>query len=296
MQKTAVSLTLADGTCWNILAEDLDAAKFVTRLADVMRLGSPNGDGRTIHVRIQGSKQPGDEKAPMPETLRSFLMDELAGYPGDDEYRQLKTAISCNFHENNDGILEPLRFMQLSSVFVLDAMTRGGMLFHGALIERDSLGVILAGPCGVGKTTACNRLPEPWKALSDDSTLIVRDTSGDYWAHPWPTWSRFLMENGDGSWDVRKGVFVKAICFLSQSPKLELIPLGEGEMVILGMASTDQASRALDWQLDVESVRKMRNICFRNVCQMVKVIPGYRLKLDLKSPFYTLIEDHFLKT
>ena len=36
----------------------------------------------------------------------------------------------------------------------------------------------------------------PWRSLCDDATLVVRDASGRYWAHPWPTWSRFYTLDG----------------------------------------------------------------------------------------------------
>ena len=82
----------------------------------------------------------------------------------------------------------------------------GGLLVHGALAEWNGIGVILAGPGGVGKTTASKRLPRPWRSLSDDNTLIVKSPDGTYWAHPWPTWSRYRQGDMSGSWDVQAAV------------------------------------------------------------------------------------------
>jgi len=42
----------------------------------------------------------------------------------------------------------------LSLVFARQAQAFGGVLIHGALAERDGMGVILAAPGGTGKSTA----------------------------------------------------------------------------------------------------------------------------------------------
>ena len=293
-QNSTYGLNLADGASWNIVAENPEAESFVERLAEVMRLGSPNGKGRELLVQVQNGRGSKCENGPLVESLNLLFIEALADYPWDEECRQLKQTISCSFHQDSDETLETLHLIQFSSVFALDAVTRGGMLVHGALIERDGMGVILAGPGGVGKTTACSRLPETWTAHSDDTTLIVRDGMGKYWAHPWPTWSRFLMENVGGSWDVGTGVLVRAICFISQSSELELIPLGAGEMVCLGMESVEQSSRALARNLDAQSLRVLRNIYFRNICQMAKTVSGYHLHLDLVAPFGDLVGEDIL--
>jgi SynChlorMet cassette protein ScmC len=298
MQKTdhnkrtaAVGLCLADGASWNIVAENPEAESFVERLTKVMGLGSANGEGRELTIQIQKVEDSETEYASMPGSLRSLFIEALVDYPWEEECRPLKRSISCNISPNGDEHKSTLQLLYVSSVFTLDAMTRGGTLFHGALIERDGMGVILAGPGGAGKTTTCSRLPESWGSLSDDLTLVVRDNSGRYWAHPWPTWSRFLVENVGGSWDVCCGVCLKAICYLSQSSELELISLGEGKRVCLGIEAIEQANRALTRALNKESTLKLNNLCFRNLCHMAKTIPGYRLNLDLESPFWELIEE-----
>ena len=49
-----------------------------------------------------------------------------------------------------------------------DAQTRGEVLLHGALAEKDGIGVILAAPGGTGKTTASDRLLAPWRSRCDE--------------------------------------------------------------------------------------------------------------------------------
>ena len=46
-----------------------------------------------------------------------------------------------------------------------EAIRAGGLLLHGALVERQGAGVILVGRSGAGKTTCCRRLPSGWQVL-----------------------------------------------------------------------------------------------------------------------------------
>ncbi len=95
---------------------------------------------------------------------------------------------------------------RISKIVANYSEKNGGLLVHGALAEWNGQGVILAGPGGVGKTTASKRLPRPWRSLSDDNTLIVKSPDGSYWAHPWPTWSQYRQGKMSGSWDVQTAV------------------------------------------------------------------------------------------
>jgi len=286
----AVGLCLADGASWNIVAENPEAELFIKRLAGVMGLSSANGVGRKLAIQVQEGEGADTELGRMPGSLKSLFGEALADYPWEEECSPLKVNISCNLYQHEDENHETLQLIHLSSVFVLDAVTRGGMLLHGALIEREGMGMILAGPGGVGKTTACSRLPEPWQVLSDDITLIVRDRTGKYWAHPWPTWSRFTVEKVGGSWDVGRGIELQAICFLNQSQEMDMVYIGKGEMVCLTMESIEQANRLLRKRLKEESFRKLSNLHFRNVCKMVESIRGYHLSLDLETHFWEFLD------
>ena len=67
-----------------------------------------------------------------------------------------------------------LQLMRVSQIVANASEEKGGLLVHGALVEWNGTGVILAGPGGVGKTTASKRLPSTWRSLSDDTALIVK--------------------------------------------------------------------------------------------------------------------------
>jgi SynChlorMet cassette protein ScmC len=176
-----------------------------------------------------------------------------------------------------------------AQVIAQGAEATGGLLLHGALAEFDRHGFILAGPGGVGKTTASNRLESPWQPLSDDATLVVRTAGGQYYAHPWPTWSRFMFGGTGGSWDVEHGVPLKGILFLAQALANHVRPLGAGHAVTHLVQTSEQA---LLWppSLSADRLRLRRSQIFDNVCALAKSIPCYQLDLSLTGEFWREIE------
>ena len=108
------------------------------------------------------------------------------------------------------------RLARLALVLSGEAENAGGVLLHGGLVATGGRGVILAGPGSVGKSTACARIPGPWRALSDDATLVARRGDGSYWAHPWPTWSRVREGRATSGWKVGSGVELAGIAVLAQ--------------------------------------------------------------------------------
>jgi SynChlorMet cassette protein ScmC len=190
--------------------------------------------------------------------------------------------------ENVGGPYENL--VRLSLVFAREAQARGGVLIHGALAERDGIGVVLAAPGGTGKTTASNRLPAPWRSLCDDTTLVVRDTQGEYWAHPWPTWSRFLDGGPGGAWDVQNAVPVKGIFFLARAVEDRVERVGPGHAVSLLGECVGQASMFMPLGLCKEEIRALHLERFNNLCAMARVIPAHVLHISLTGAFWQEIE------
>jgi SynChlorMet cassette protein ScmC len=182
------------------------------------------------------------------------------------------------------------QLMQLSLVIAQQAQNTGGILLHGALIEKDGWGAILAGPGGVGKTTASCRLRSPWRSLSDDVTLVVRGKHGTYWAHPWPTWSNYMLGGKGGTWDVEHAVELKAIFFLAQSQGDRIRPLGAGHSVPLLVEVTEQASWSMAHGQGGAVARALRLQRFENICSLAKSKICYHLHLSLKGAFWKEIE------
>ncbi|NTV94432.1 MAG: SynChlorMet cassette protein ScmC, partial [Thiobacillus sp.] len=142
---------------------------------------------------------------------------------------------------NRETVVAQMR--RIASQVAREAMARGGLLFHGALAEHRGNGFLMAGPSDVGKSTASRRLPSPWRSLSDDMTLVVRDGRGDFQAHPWPTWSRFLYGGPGGSWAVERSVPLRAMFFLDQAPLDRLEPIHGTRVAALALESAEELAR-----------------------------------------------------
>ncbi|MFQ5615134.1 MAG: SynChlorMet cassette protein ScmC [Anaerolineales bacterium] len=190
----------------------------------------------------------------------------------------------------------------LSMGIAREALSCGGLLVHGALAEWETCysqsppqtnfgqGVILAGPGGVGKTTASRRLPSPWRSLCDDTTLVVVDDQGQYWAHPWPTWSRFYNGGSGGSWDVQRAVPLRAVFFLSQSLDDQVVPLNTAEAMAMLMESVHQASMLMTRKLAEDKAHTIYREQLAAVEALVNTIPTYTLHLSLTGTFWQEIE------
>jgi SynChlorMet cassette protein ScmC len=271
-------LVLADGSHWGIAAGDEGAAAIVSQLGCAMRLSVTQGASEPFH---HGN-------------LRRLLVQVDAHTSVADCYVPLASE--------NDGvvvcILSPsdhwggpyVNLVRLSLVFAREAQARGGVLMHGALAERDNSGVILVAPGGTGKTTASNRLPAPWRSLCDDTTLVVRDPQGNYWAHPWPTWSRFLDGGPGGTWDVQKAVPVKGIFFLAQAVEDRVERIGPGHAVSLLGEFVGQVSTFMAPGLSKEELHALHLERFNNLCALARVVPAHVLHISLTGPFWQEIE------
>ncbi|MCI0478623.1 MAG: SynChlorMet cassette protein ScmC [Anaerolineales bacterium] len=188
------------------------------------------------------------------------------------------------------------QILHFTTLFGAEAQTRGGMLVHGALAVRTNLpglqdleglgGILLTAPGGTGKTTASNRLPAPWVSLCDDTTLIVRDARGEYWAHPTPTWSRFFNGGAGGSWNTSTAVPLCAIFFLEQASLDQAIRLGTGHAAAALVQSVAQASHLMTRDLDEAFARTLRSEWFENASALTRRVPSFHLQLTLTGEFW----------
>lgn len=272
-------LTLADGSRWEIAAADAEAVEVVAQLGDAMQLrvtpdaSAPMQQG-VMRLRVHTDWQDrGSSSLPM-----------YTAVPAEDGGR----CIYIQPPEPDNGMY--LQLVRLALVVARDVQTHGGMLIHGALAEQNGRGVILAAPGGRGKTTASNRLPPPWRSWCDDATLVVPDEHGNYWAHPWPTWSRFICHAaGGGTWDVQRAVPLKAIYVLSQACDDRVEPIGRGQTVSLLVECAEQAAILMGQGLAQAEKRTLHLERFNNLCSLVRVIPGAILHISLTGAFWELI-------
>jgi hypothetical protein len=278
---TQYGLALADGSIWYIAAGDAVAVPVISWLAEVMGLcvASPanssfNGVVRHLIVSVKDQDPESFQRAPFaPLTLDGGGI------------------VRCDLpriHEYESMYLHAIR---ISTIVARETQIRGGILLHGALAVRDGMGVILAAPGGTGKTTASDRLPGPWRSLCDDTTLVVPDPQGNYRAHPWPTWSRFLFGgSGDGSWDVQRAVPLCGIFFLSRANFDRAEPVGAGKALSLLVECAKQGSMIMARGLCKEETRVLHLERFDNLCSMVRVVPAFVLHISLTGVFWREIE------
>ncbi len=278
VQEVSHNLDLADGSRWEIAAGDEEAASIVSLLGRAMQLRMTSGESKLSH----------DDK------LFRLLVQVDAHTSVADCYVPLASknngSVTCILSPCHHWGGPQVNLVRLSLVIARQAQALGGVLIHGALAERNGMGVLLTAPGGTGKTTASNRLPAPWHSLCDDTTLVVRDQQGNYWAHPWPTWSRFLDEGAGGAWDVQNAIPLTGIFLLARAVEDRVERVGPGQAVSILVECTGQASTFMEPGLFKEEIRALHLERFNNLCALARVIPAHVLHITLTGPFWQEIE------
>jgi len=275
------SLVLADGSSWAIAAGNSYGANLAKILSDTMQLKS--GTKPEKHLLAIHYGHPAEKKQHHHNALKLKTSKD----------NKVSTT-TCHLFPTKGNNEIALHLIHLSLIISSQIEKQGGLLIHGALAVKDGQGVILAGPGGIGKTTASHRLPQPWQSLSDDCTLVVQDDKGFYHAHPWPSWSNFMFGGEGGSWDVQHSVPLKAIFMLSQSEQDFIDPLGPGEAVCLLTECSEQASWTLTENFDDNQRQAMNLQRFDNICEIIKTVPTYLLHISKTGTFWNEIERQLL--
>lgn len=281
---TTIQLTLA-GSIWLIHACDEHATLFVNALADVMSLPAvPRQNTRTESCHIN--------------ELHVYTASK-SSKPSSKKFRCEQTVCLVSPAENEETLI--FGMLPIAEAILRTELSKGGLLIHGALAEATSPlggGILFAGQGNVGKTTTSNRLPTRWKSLSDDASLVLRDVNGQYWAHPWPTWSRFFKdEKGNpgpgGNWDIQTGIPLKALFFLAQAEvdRIEQIPFTPALAFL--METVQQASWPIIGRLPNDKAYILQKQLFAVAEEFVQIIPTYTLHLSLTGAFWELIEETF---
>jgi SynChlorMet cassette protein ScmC len=252
----APSLVLADGSV--VVAADASAERVVQGVAATMGLGP--GPAATRRVVVCGEPR----EAPTDAASDSIICTLRSGI-----------AMPPMFHHRHVAL-----------AIARDAERRGGLLLHAALAARGNAGVILAGPSGVGKTTASLRLPPPWTSLCDDTTLVVRDGHGRFFAHPWPTWSHFFEGGGERTWSVADAVPLRAVCFLAQAKQDRADRVRRAEATGLLLESSRQPGRYLSRDTSSAIAREEHLMLFDRACALARAVPCFVLQVSLDGAFW----------
>ena len=270
---------LGNGAAWRIAAAEREAVPVVETLAAVMRLPLEP---------LYGEQTIAEHKAP-PRDLRVVIRDAS----------QLRVPLSVDRDgpvvvpvlPSTSQAMHTIALTRIADTVALDNVHKGGLLVHGALAELNGRGIILAGAGTVGKSTASRRLPEPWRSLSDDATLIVRDREGDLLAHPWPTWSRLYDDGFGHSWDVGVSRPLDAIFFLSQTPVDKVSPIDHrAQATAMLMDCVTAVSLGMHHNLRGTKDRTLLGEQLANVETCVGDLPMYTLGLSVDGSFWLLME------
>ena len=314
---SVADFTLADGFKRTITAEDSLAALVVSHLMKAMQLQSATNPG-TAKSATTGKARPssdgsvhrrftvvGDGNADI--WIEDSHLDNFAEpfCPASVTYTGLKLsgpgswarpgprdnpALTCVLQPFENDQMLAVQLMRLALTIAREAETDGGLLIHGGLAEKKGQGVILAGPGGIGKTTASSRLSSPWHSLSDDTSLVVSDKQGVYWAHPWPTWSRFMFGGPGGQWNVQNAVPLKAIFFLSQASEIRAETMDRGKAICRLLETVKEASSLMSSRMFIDEIRAHNLQRFDNACEIVRSVPCYDLRLSMTGAFWNEIE------
>lgn len=277
-------LQLADGQGWEIVAAR-GVKSWVARLASIMHLDSnpPNGYPKLIFTR---KREGMPDYRELPHTgwrPHDLTAVQLWYHPDVPD-------VICELGHAQDHETEIVRMWLALSPVYNRVLELGGLPFHAALVGKDGNGILLAAAGGIGKSTCCRRIPYPWKALCDDTTLVAMDTESMYRAHPFPTWSNYLWKRSEETWDVQKHLPLSAIFFLEQAATDEAIPVGKGQASVLITESATQICQTGWRNLAHDHEREIKEALFQNACTLATRIPVFRLRVSMHGQFWEKTE------
>jgi SynChlorMet cassette protein ScmC len=289
---------LADGEGWQFpgASANRDVSQFVDKFAEIVGLrAAEEGGGRKIYFlhtdEVRRMKDGPYTFAPSPipdESDRKWF-----GY----DHKSLKVwcheripEVICEICGHSSHDEEIMNMWNALQPIYQHAQKSGGLPLHGALLEFEGKGIIIAAPGETGKSTCCRRVPGYWNPLCDDELLVVFDKKRGYRAHPFPTWSDYLWRKSEKKWDVEYSVPVQAVFFLEQARTDEAVVLGNGETAIRINRSATQVCQKFWRKLDKEHKRVLSQQLFRNSCEMAKAIRTYTLKATLEGRFWEEME------
>ena len=274
-------LCLADFSSWEIAGGNDQGRFLAARLAGAMSLRSspdaprirPSTDAngnRTRSLLIKGEKRP-------------IRWQRLP--------RERMGRIVCRVGPILDDEMSMVHLLNIGQLLAAYCEPLGGLLLHAALVCKGDDGVLLLGGSGSGKTTASRRIPAPWRACCDDYTLVVRDPQGDYWAHPWPTWSRFFQGGSGGSWQAGTAVRLRAIFFLQPGAAEGWANPVKRQPIVKIMESVEQATWSTTASLEKVRQRSVRLRRLGNAINLAKVVPCFQLRLTLAGKFWETMDE-----
>jgi SynChlorMet cassette protein ScmC len=290
-------LSLSDGTSWGLRA-DHHNFPLVSKLATIMELDeyAVNGSHELIFCRNANA-----------DVVLDGMFDEVPSkscssgssiYSYFYYHRTLRMwchnsvpDVACEVLFNNGAKMDFINMWFALHPIYQRSISKGGLPFHAALAEFKGKGVLLVGPSNFGKSTCSERLPDSWNSLCDDETLAVLDSEGQYRAHPFPTWSDYILKRSEKKWKVEYSVPVEAIFFLKKDKFDKIAPIGKGRAAVLLNQSAMEVCYKFWRSISEDEKRDAVRKTFDNACNMAEQIPSYYLHFSRQGKFWEAIEE-----
>lgn len=267
-----------------ILTSSLETRPWLSRLAEILELKkySQGISAREICFREMGGKsvfRDGQMIFESEQWCRLWAPKQATG----------PVCFEIDINNGSDDVRVIQMWPSLQPLYH-QAISRGGLPSHAALVEANDQGLIFFGHGNAGKSTTARRLEHVWRPLCDDEALIVFDDETGYKVHPFPTWSDCLPGISRKTWNVQYSVSLNALFFLEKSPRDEVIPLDQIQAAILINRSAVQVCERFWKGMKVGDKREWSRQIFENACEMASRIPAFTLRVNLTGRFWEKVE------
>ena len=277
------SLHLNDGSSWWMSGDDVEP--WLDKLSVIMSLENTLWDGssKLIFSKMR-NVEPSESSPQTGWTYHDYSLIRVWRHSRIDQ-------VICEIQNSEVDQMGYVNMRHSLQPVYQESIYRGGLPIHAGLAVLDGRGVLLAGHGNSGKSTCCARLPDCWDPLCDDEVLVVLDKQREYQAHPFPTWSDYILRHAEKTWDTQNSMPLSGIFFLEQSETDVFTPLGTGESAVLIGESADQVCKRFWREASTEYQRVARKELFNNACEMAKAIPTFRLSVSLHGRFWEQMEN-----
>ncbi len=285
-------LPLADGTTWCFKSTD-SISPWLESLAEIMQLEETKDSSfdRILNFLAlkHGNKLPEINKTTDWNNYKQGAVYRIWSH---DEHHEDFIELNLDYI-NHEEIKFINMWSSLKPLFRYYVEKNGTGPVHAALAEFNGKGILIAAQGGTGKSTCSRRLPSYWNPLSDDMALIVKTIDNSYKVHPMPTWSDHLWNLKQSKFNTKHSVPLKAIFFLEQSDKDEVVPLTTTVAAQQIFESSKQVWESYWKKISKEDEKKMVHIVFHNSFDLAMNTPCYKLKATLHGEFWNKIEEVF---
>lgn len=291
------ALSLSDGRSWKLVtfgAAGLEVTAWVEEFAAHLGLKSSSEEsGSCLWFGRLETKSKSDEFSHFMPALPGEAPAEgwcSWGVAGLVFFQHTQSRdIFCGLMTGNRVLV--LRQFRHALLPVFDEVIKaGGLIVHGALLEREGSGVLLLGRSGAGKTTCCQRLPAGWRVLGDDLALVVKSGTGQFLAHPLPTWS--AVDSDCQGWPCRinESVPLEALFLLRPSVEDRVEKLRGAEAAVAVKQASDEALMPLDVAHSRRGIPGRKEMFF-NAVAISGAMPTFLLQVSLQGRFWEKIEE-----